>query len=256
MEYLEGLDRLFFELASESRLGILYGLQTRGARMQEIARKLNMTDTEASRQLLRLSEASLIQKQPDGTYSVTQYGKLLLQFSRSFEFALKFKNSLMSRDIWRIPEQFVNRMGELSQSASITGTIDVLNCMESLISEAEKSLLCIIDRPLHMMNTKAVEKIGKGITVKVIFEERNLGFYQKIPETKGVLEKKVVDRIPATMLINEKSAAINLTSIDSREDSTLFYGKDMAFLNWAKDLFEYYWERGKPFYQVGNKLGQ
>ena len=250
MEYLEGLDRLFFELASESRLGILYSLQTRELRMQEIARKLNMTDTEASRQLLRLSEASLIRKQPDGTYSVTQYGRLLLQFSRSFEFALKFKNCLMSRDIWRLPEPFINRMGELSQTTSITGTIDVMNEMELVISEAEKLLLCIIDRPIHVINAKAVEKIGKGVMAKAIFDERNLGFYQKIPETKGVLEKKVVDQIPATMLISEKSAAINLMSIDGREDSTLFYGKDTAFLNWATDLFEYYWERAKPFYQI------
>jgi len=247
MEYLEGVDRLFFELASESRLGILCALQAQVLRMQEIARRLSMTDTEASRQLLRLSEASLIQKQPDGTYSITQYGRLLLQFSHSFEFALKFKDCLLTRDIWRIPETFVNRMGELSQTSSVAGTVDVLNRMESLISEAEKFLLCIIDRPIHLMNAKAMEKIGKGVFVKVIFDERNLEFYQKIPETKGILEKRVVDRIPATMLISEKSAAINLMSKDSREDTALFYGNDPAFLNWATDLFGYYWERGKPF---------
>jgi predicted transcriptional regulator len=49
------------------------------------------------------------------------------------------------------------------------------------------------------------------------------------------------------MLISEKSAAINLVSIDAREDNVLFYGTDPTFLRWAKDLFDYYWERGKPF---------
>ena len=246
-ECLEGLDRLFFELASESRLSILCTLQAGGMRMQEIATRLNMTDTEASRQLLRLGEASLIQKQPNGAYSVTQYGKLLLHFSRSFEFALKFKNSLLTRDLWRIPEPFINRMGELSQTKSIVGAIDVLNCMESLISEAEKYLFCIIDRPIHIINARAVEKIQKGVIAKAIFEESNIEFYQKIPETKGVLEKRVIDKIPAIMLINEKSAAINLMSIDSRGDAVSFHGKDPAFLGWAKDLFSFYWEKGKPF---------
>ena len=99
MEYMQGLDKLFFELASESRLSILFELQAGGLRMQEIARRLKITDTETSRQLLRLSEASLIQKQPDGAYSVTEYGKLLLQFSCSFEFALKFKQSLLKRNL-------------------------------------------------------------------------------------------------------------------------------------------------------------
>ena len=59
IECLEGLDRLFFELASESRLSILCTLQTGGLRMQEIARRLNMTDTEASRQLLARAQGSV-----------------------------------------------------------------------------------------------------------------------------------------------------------------------------------------------------
>jgi predicted transcriptional regulator len=238
MECLQGLDKLFFELASESRLSILCELQANGLRMQEIARRLKITDTETSRQLLRLSDASLIQKQPDGTYVVTQYGKLLLQLSHSFEFALKFKQCLLTRDIWRIPEPFINRIGELSQTNSTVGTIEVLNYMESLISQAEKFLLCIVDRPIHVINAEAVKKIQKGVLIKAIFEEHNLQYYQKIPETKGVLEKKIVNQIPATMLISEKSAAINLVSIDAREDNVLFYGTDPTFLGWAKDLFD------------------
>jgi predicted transcriptional regulator len=250
MECLQGLDKLFFELASESRLSILCELQAGGLRMQEIARRLKITDTETSRQLLRLSDASLIQKQPDGAYVVTQYGKLLLQLSRSFEFALKFKQCLLTRDIWRIPEPFINRIGELSQTNSAVGTIEVLNRMESLISQAEKFLLCIVDRPIHVINAEAVKKIRKGFVVKAIFDEQNLQNYQKIPETKGVLEKKVTNQIPATMLISEKAAAVNLVSIDTREDNALFYGADPTFLGWAKDLFDYYWERGKPFHMV------
>ena len=238
MECLQGLDKLFFELASESRLSILCELQANGLRMQEIARRLKITDTETSRQLLRLSDASLIQKQPDGTYVVTQYGKLLLQLSHSFEFALKFKQCLLTRDIWRIPEPIINRIGELSQTNSTVGTIEVLNYMESLISQAEKFLLCIVDRPIHVINAEAVKKIQKGVLIKAIFEEHNLQYYQKIPETKGVLEKKIVNQIPATMLISEKSAAINLVSIDAREDNVLFYGTDPTFLGWAKDLFD------------------
>jgi len=250
MESLQGVDKLFFELASESRLSILCELQANGLRMQEIARRLKITDTEISRQLLRLSDASLIRKQPDGAYVVTQYGKLLLQLSHSFEFALKFKQCLLTRDIWRIPEPFINRIGELSQTNSTVGTIEVLNYMESLISQAEKFLLCIVDRPIHVINDEAVKKIQKGVLIKAIFEEHNLQYYQKIPETKGVLEKKIVNQIPATMLISEKSAAINLVSIDARGDSTLFYGTDPTFLGWAKDLFDYYWEMGKPFHIV------
>jgi len=249
MEHLGNLDKLFFEFASESRLSILYELQAGSLRMQEIARRLKITDTETSRQLLRLSEASLIQKQPDGTYSVTQYGKLSLQFSRSFEFALKFKQSLLTRDIWRLPLPFIDRLGELSQTNSTIGTVEVLNCMESLISEAEEFLLCIVDRPIHAINAKAIEKFEKGVTMKAIFEERNLHYYQKIPEVKGRLEKKMINQIPAVLLISEKSATIDLISIDAKEDIA-FYGSDLEFTGWARDLFDYYWVRGIPFLHI------
>jgi len=47
------------------------------------------------------------------------------------------------------------------------------------------------------------------------------------------------------MQINEKPAAVNMASIDGREDSALCYGKDPTFLRWAEDLFNYYWEQGK-----------
>ena len=60
----------------------------------------------------------------------------------------------------------------------------------------------------------------------------------------------MINQIPATMLISEKAAAINLVSIDARGDNALFYGTDPAFLGWAKDLFDYYWVRGKPFQLV------
>ena len=91
MENAESLDRLFFELASESRLNILRELQTKNLKMQEIARRLDLTATEAFRQLERLSTAFLVQRQPDGAYALTQYGKLELHLSSSMEFILKNK---------------------------------------------------------------------------------------------------------------------------------------------------------------------
>ena len=73
-----GLDKLFFELASESRLSILRELRVEALKMQEIARRLNISPTEAFRRLERLSASSLVQRQADGTFTLTQYCKLVL----------------------------------------------------------------------------------------------------------------------------------------------------------------------------------
>ena len=75
-----GLEKLFFELASENRLCILRELQKENLKMQEIARRLDVTPTEAFRQLERLSTASLVQKQPDGTFTLAEYGNLCFRY--------------------------------------------------------------------------------------------------------------------------------------------------------------------------------
>ena len=99
----EKIEKLFFELASESRLSILHELQNENLKMHEIARRLDVTATEAFRQLQRLSKALLVQKQPEGTFAITFYGKLVLHLSSSFEFVSKHREYFLTHDVWQIP---------------------------------------------------------------------------------------------------------------------------------------------------------
>ena len=103
MENDEGAEKLFFELASESRLSILRELRSQNLKMQEIARRLDVTATEAFRQLERLSAALLVQRQPDGTFAIAEYGKMVLQLSSSLEFANKHKDYFSTHDVMRLP---------------------------------------------------------------------------------------------------------------------------------------------------------
>ena len=248
MENQDGLDKLFFELASESRLGILFELQKKNLKMQEVAQKLSLTHTEVFRQLQRLSEALLIQKMLDGSYSITQNGKLLLRFADGFEFVLRFKKMLLTRDVERIPYQFIHRLGELSQANLSTDSIEMVNSAEQLITGAEKYLWIIGERPLSFLGAKAAEKVKKGLSIKILFDESCRKFYENLPEAKGVIEKKVIPRIPAILIINENCAGVNLLSVDERADNAIFFGRDPALLKWANDLFVYFWEQGKRLY--------
>ena len=115
MDNEDGLDRLFFELPSESRLGILRELLTKNLRMQEVARRIDLTDTETCRQLQRLSDARLVQKQPDGTYSLTAYAKLVLNISSPMDFVSKFKEYFLEHEALSLPCEFRARFVELSR---------------------------------------------------------------------------------------------------------------------------------------------
>ena len=243
----EGVDKLFFELASESRLDILNELENKKLKMQEIARLTKMTTTETFRQLNRLSDSLLIEKQSSGSYAITSYGKLVLELSHSFEFANRNRRYLMTRDLSRIPSQFINRFGELSKAVISTDIVDMMNKSGQGLAEAEKYIWVITGQPSDSLGTIINERVSKGVSLRVIFPENLAHLFEHVPEIKNVSEKRSLPEIPGFMICTEKGAGINLLSIDGRPDYMLLYGRDSALARWAGDLFSYYWEKGKHF---------
>jgi len=241
-----GVEKLFFELASESRLGILRELQTGSLKMQEIARRLDVTATEALRQLQRLSEALLVQRQPEGGYTITQYGRLVLQLSSSLEFVSKHREYFSTHDVMRLPSQFVNRIGELSQTSLIMDTIEGLNKGERMFMEAEQYAWGLAEgRVPELMGPIMNEKIRKGLKVRMLFLESFLPPNAIPPAKLSNLENRTLSDIPAIIALTEKEAAICLRLTEGRMDYAGFYGKDPVFHNWARDLFLYHWDKGK-----------
>jgi predicted transcriptional regulator len=246
LENDEGIEKLFFELASESRLSILRELRKENLKMHEIARRLDVTATEAFRQLQRLSEALLVQKQPEGTFAITQYGTLVLQLSSSIDFVFKHKNYFSTHDVWRLPHQFVNRIGELSQTSLIMNTIDGLNKGERMFMEAEHYAWAVVEgRVPELMDPIMNEKIRKGLQVRMLFLESFLPPNAIPPAKLPNLENRTLSGIPAIIALTEKEAAICFHLVGGRTDYAGFFGSDSIFLNWVKDLFLYYWDKGK-----------
>ena len=238
MENKEGIESLFFELASESRLGILRELRTKNLKMQEIARRLDLTATEAVRQLKRLSEALLIQRQPEGSYTITEYGKLMLQLSSSLDFVFKHREYFLTHDLWRLPYQFVNRIGELSKTNLRTDTMESINKTEQILREAEQYVWGVGEgRFTEAMGTIANEQTRKGVEYKIL---------SPLPPGKlQSMENKTLSEIPAIFVLTEKEAVICFRLIGGKMDYAGFSGKDPVFLNWVKDLFLYHWDKGK-----------
>jgi predicted transcriptional regulator len=233
----EGIERLFFELASESRLGILRLLAGKNLKMNDAARKLDLTTTEAFRQLQRLSEAVLVQKQPDGTYAITPYGRLVLEFSSPLDFVLKHKEYFLAHDVWRLPPQFVKRLGELSQTNLMTGMMESTAKSSQMIREAQKYMWGISAEPIIQSFDAVAKQIPKGVEYRFLSPQPPA----KLPN----LENRTLSEIPVMLALTEKEAGVSFPFFGGRTDYAGFYGKDPIFLNWAKDLYLYYWDKGK-----------
>jgi predicted transcriptional regulator len=241
-----GVEKLFFELASESRLSILCELQSENLKMQEIARRLDVTATEAFRQLERLSGALLVQRQPDGTFALAEYGKLVLQLSSSLKFVSKHRDYFSTHDVTRLPLQFVDRLSELSKADLVMNTIEVLNKGERALMEAEQYGWGIAEGtvPEHMgpiMN----ERIQKGLKLRFLILENSLPTNESPSAMVRNLEVRCLSTLPVLVVLTEKEGSVCFRRVEGRIDYAGFYGNDSTFLNWVKDLFLYYWDKGK-----------
>ncbi|MFB3888478.1 MAG: helix-turn-helix transcriptional regulator [Candidatus Bathyarchaeia archaeon] len=230
-------------------MDILRELQKENLKMQEIARRLDVTATEAFRQLERLSAALLVQRQPEGTYAITQYGRLMLEFSASMEFLFKHKEYFATHDVWALPPEFVNRLGALSQTTFIADTVESLNKGQHMYMEAEQYGWALAEGHIPaFIGPIMAERAEKGLKLRFVIPESMLSTDAgSSAEKTRNMEIRSLPEIPMIVGLTEKEAAACFRVVEGRMDYAGFYGKDTMFLNWAKDLFLYYWNKGKRF---------
>jgi predicted transcriptional regulator len=246
MEKGKGIEKLFYDLASESRLAIIRELKEQNLKNNELGGKLELTATEAFRQLQHLTEARIVHRLPDGTYAITNYGKLTLQLLQSLEFTFAHKEYFLNHDVWRLPYQFVNRMGELSRSTLDMDTIENMNRASDMFSESEKYAWAMGEKRLESLGPAMARPISKGVKFRFMGYECLLPNFNHVPGEAPHIELRTLTDVPITIVYTEKEACICLPSTEGRMDYAAFYGKDQTFVNWARDLFLYYWEKGKP----------
>ncbi len=246
MDEETGLEKLFFELASESRLSILRLLQKENLKMQEIARRLDVTPTEAFRQLERLSGCGLVQRQPDSMFALAEFGKLVLQISISLDFVSKYTEYLSTHDLMRLPSQFVDRLGELLGADLGTDTIKSLNLGSQAFTEAKQYAWGIGEGTIPGQMTSVMnQRVQEGVQVKMLISLERLPTGTSLPQMPKNVEIRGLSELPAIVVLTEKAAGICFYQIGGRVDYAGFFGTDPAFHNWVKDLFLYYWNTAK-----------
>jgi len=112
--------------------------------------------------------------------------------------------------------------------------------------EAEQYAWAVVEgRVPELMDPIMNEKIRKGLKVRMLFLESFLPPNAISPAKLPNLENRTLSDIPAIISLTKKEAAICFHLVGGRTDYAGFFGSDSIFLNWVKDLFLYYWDKGK-----------
>lgn len=247
LETEQGVEKLFFELASESRLSILRKLEGENLKLNEIARKLDLTPTETFRQLQRLTDVLLVVKLPEGTYAITEVGKIMIRLTSPLELVFRQREYFLTHDVWRLPSRFIETFGALSGATLCTDTIESINQGSGIVKEAKEYFWGM--GASHGLTDSAIimkEQLSRGIKFRFI-GPRTIASSDQAPPfavSNNFMVRNLND-IPAIVILNENMAAFSLRSLNGKLDYTGFFGDDPVFHNWVKDLFLYYWQLGQ-----------
>jgi predicted transcriptional regulator len=244
----ERVTELFFLLASMDRKRILSELQNENLKLNEIAKRLDMTSTESLRQLQRLTEAHLLEKMPAGTYRLTPYAKLVLDTSSPLDFICKFREFFLDHDTSLLPEEFRARLGELSGCKLTTSTAESINTEAEMLRGAQKRIDGTVVGFKVLLDI-SMQRLQEGAKVRWLMNESFLTEARSLLRSaKQLPEMRSTPRVLGNIGVTDRMAMVSIRRIDGTMSDYSFYGEDASFMKWADDLFMHEWEKAKPWH--------
>ncbi len=241
---MEKTCKLLFELSSNERMSVLLELQKQRMKLSHIAEKLDMTVTETLRQLQRLSEAKIIQKDVNGSYGLTPFGNLTLSMLSGICFISKNTPYFLEHDLFHLPSEFIGRIGELSSIPP--GTSDVMTSFrlsEIMLQAASEYMWVMSDQILTSTLPIIGERMRHGVEFRFIFPENIVPPPGVKPEPKA--QRRRLPKVEEIILMTEKEAMFGFPGLNGKMDYSLLIAKDPNSHKWCKDLFLYRWGIGE-----------
>lgn len=257
-EFYEDTAPEFLELASEQRISIIFRLLEKKSRVSTMAKKLNVTAQEVSRNFDRLSNAGLVKKERDNYYHLTAYGKAVCSQIPSLSFLSKNRKYFDEHNFGNIPTKFIQRIGALENTTHIEGVVKVLEKWKSVYKNANEYVFDLISEVPLDITEQLIKRVKTGIRYQHIMSEtaripkgrkklfEKLGYYKLLE--KEQIRRRMKKNVTVSVILNEKEAVVMFPTTKNEPDlREMFYGQDPLFHEWCVDYFKYNWNISDTF---------
>jgi predicted transcriptional regulator len=245
-------EKTFFELASEQRLAIIFRLNEKSAKISQLAKDLDITMQEAHRNVSRLQDAGLIEKDPEGIFSLTTFGNTITKQIPTFNYLSKHKEYFSEHILGELPIKFIMRLGALDKCEFVKGVVAILERWKDIYREAEEYIYEIVPQvPIDLIEP-AVSRVKQGVKYSYVLPKdviipkgrkdllKKLGHNELL--NKGAIERRMVESVKVAVILNEKQAAVLFPTQKGETDmNMIFYSIDRVFHEWCLDYFRYRW---------------
>jgi predicted transcriptional regulator len=172
----------------------------------------------------------------------------------SFDFLSKNRYYFISHDISFIPQEFIERIGELSVYEYAANVSNILRHTEKVISSANEYVLLMADQALITRSHIAQGVANRDLSVRIMIPKNTLlpqEYQQTKPLLGNKLEMKVIveEHVKVAIAMNEKIAGVTFPDLKVNIDfNSGFTSSSIDFHKWCNDIFSFYWNRSKkPF---------
>ena len=237
---MDDLCDLLFELSSNERMNIMLSLLQEKLRLSHISQKLDMTVTEASRHLQRLSNVQLVHKEVNGRFSPTKYGEQAIMFLSNLTFLSENKHYFLEHDVSNLPYEFSNRIGELVTSTYEIDAVRVIDRGFKMLEESDEYIWAhSYQNPQFPRNW--VPLIQNKVENEVDFQ----GVYPLDSVIPTGLEHHIrfSDNVEIRIMVTDKEAMASFKPQSGQPRYIGFFSKDSKFRKWCKDIHQHYWRR-------------
>jgi predicted transcriptional regulator len=259
IEAFANTEKTFFELASEQRLAIIFQLNEKNAKISQIAKDLGITMQEAHRNVNRLQDANLIEKDPDGVFSLTTFGNTIIKQIPTFNFLSKHKEYFSEHMLGELPIKFIMRLGALDRCDYIKGVVAILERWKDIYRQADQYIYEIVPQvPMDLIEPAVKRVREKGVKYSYVFPKdviiprgrkdllKKLGHSELL--NKGSIEHRMVESVQVAVILNEKQAAVLFPTQKGETDmNMMFNSTDPVFHEWCLDYFRYRWYGSEIF---------
>ena len=251
---MENFYDVLFEVSNEDRYKILLQLAETPMNVTQLSKIIGLSLTETSRHLSRLCEVGLTQKEVEGLYNVSSFGKTFLSQLSGTEFISMHREYFNNHSLTCLPLEYIGRLGELNNTVFVDDVMVVFKNIENMMQTAEEYIWRITDRFLMLLLPNILSATKRGVGYKLVYP-RDIVFPPDVKLTaelresrdNGLFSAKSMETSCVFLTMSEKEvAALSFPTLDGRFEYWGFTSTDEQVHRWCKDLFQHYWEKGTP----------
>jgi predicted transcriptional regulator len=243
----------FIELANEQRLAIMFRLGEKRAKMSQLSKDLGIAMQEVHRNVKRMQEAGLIEKNPEGIFSLTTFGSTMIKQIPTLNFLARHKEYFSEHVLGELPIKFIMRLGALDKCEYVKGVVAILERWKDIYRDANEYIYEIVPQvPIDLIEPAVTRVREKGVKYSYVFPKnviipkgrkellKKLGHSELL--NKGAIERRMVESVQVAVILNEKNAAVLFPTQKGETDmNIIFFSSDPVFHEWCLDYFRYRW---------------